>query len=144
MGRGEWKWACLSFLPLSPVQKEEGVMMYLKKNRIADLWENCSNLLACLLWTLPRKARTDTVMEDGRDWSSPKSVYFPTGEKCDLKWREVGTRLRLVNRAPVNTRYQVVLAGANWNGLVGMDSRCVNNVHCNGRFNKTTKLKLLK
>lgn len=25
----------------------------------------------------------------------------------------------------------MVPAGANWNGLVGMDSRCVNNVHCN-------------
>ena len=37
-GQGEWKWACLSFLPLSPVQKEdEGVMMYVKKIRIADL-----------------------------------------------------------------------------------------------------------
>lgn len=25
----------------------------------------------------------------------------------------------------------MVPAGANWNGLVGMDSRRVNNVHCN-------------
>lgn len=31
------------------------------------------------------EGRNDTVMEDGRDGSSPKSVYFPTGEKYDLK-----------------------------------------------------------
>lgn len=55
----------------------------------------------------------------------------PQGKDVTSSEEVSETRLRLVNRAPVNTRYQMVPAGANWNGLVGMDSRCVNNVHCN-------------
>lgn len=57
------------FFPF-PVQKEDkGVMMQTWRKTDLQTCEktNRSNLLACLLRTLMRKAGTDTVMEDGRD-----------------------------------------------------------------------------
>lgn len=121
---GNGGYRCLSFLPLSSSGGWRCHDVLGEKPNCRPV-RNCSNLLAYLLWTLLWKAGTEAVMEMAETETVQSQFISPQGKKCDLKWREVSkTRLRLVNRTPVNTRYQVVQAGGNWNGLVGMDSRC--------------------